>query len=232
MGRKEPSLCCDCATQRLNKHTDLDPETDLFSCQTWRGHSSVKTGKDWPVSQGLGDDTQSKPTRSWQTRSAPSRDTTLHTGAQALHLNTTHSLAHEALATWYLNLPPGREWKMCHSPYLLLSHDQRWLTAGWVAPLCCMMQCSAVGDGLLSFIYCAVMCIGGIGVEEGAEITVPGNISQRSGIQGSAVWHFSTDRWPAESGVAHPYYLLPGCELNINQTSFIRLRKVVLEHKY
>lgn len=94
-----------------------------------------------------------------------------------------------------------------------------------------MMQCGAVGDSLLSFIYCAVMCIGGVGVEEGAEITVPGNISQRSGIQSSAVWHFSTDRWPAESGVAHPYYLLPGCELNINQTSFIRLRKVMLEHE-
>lgn len=92
-----------------------------------------------------------------------------------------------------------------------------------------MMQCNAVGGGLLSFIYCAVVCIGGSGGGGGGwrtEITVPGNISQWSGIQSSAVWHFSTDCWPAVSGVAHLYYLLPGPELNINQTSFIKLRKV------
>lgn len=92
-----------------------------------------------------------------------------------------------------------------------------------------MMQCNAVGDGLLSFIYSAVVCIGGWGVC--TEITVPGNISQWSGIQSSAVWHFSTDCWPAVSGVAHPYYLLPGSELNINQESFIKLRKVMLQHQ-
>lgn len=64
-----------------------------------------------------------------------------------------------------------------------------------------------------------------------AEITVPGNISQQPGIQSCAVWHLSTDCWPAVSGVAHPRYLLPGSERSINQTSFMKLRKVTLEHQ-
>lgn len=63
------------------------------------------------------------------------------------------------------------------------------------------------------------------------EITVPGNISQWSGIQSSAVWHFSTDCWPAVSGVARPHYLLPGLKININQASFIRLGKLKLRHQ-
>lgn len=42
------------------------------------------------------------------------------------------------------------------------------------------------------------------------EITVPGDISQYSGIQRLTVWYFSTDCWPAVSGVARPCYLLPG----------------------
>lgn len=89
-----------------------------------------------------------------------------------------------------------------------------------------------MGDGLLSFIYCAVVCIGGWGGGgTHTEITVPSHISQWSGIQSLAVWHFSTDCWPALSGVAHPYYLLPGSELNINQTSVIKLRKFMLKHQ-
>lgn len=82
-------------------------------------------------------------------------------------IHTTHSLAHEALATWYLNLPPGREWKMCHRCYLLHSHEQRWLTAGWIAPLCSMMQCNVVGGwggrGACGHLF-TVVCIGGSGV--------------------------------------------------------------------
>lgn len=63
------------------------------------------------------------------------------------------------------------------------------------------------------------------------EITVPGNISQWSGIQSSAVWHFSTDCWPAVSGVARPHYLLPGSKININHASFIKLGKLQLRHQ-
>lgn len=77
-------------------------------------------------------------------------------------------------------------------------------------PLLCVVWCNAMGDGLLSFIYCAVVCIGGRGWGGRTEITAPSHISQRSGIQSSAVWHFSTDCWPAPPGVAHPFYLLPG----------------------
>lgn len=80
------------------------------------------------------------------------------------------------------------------------------------------------GGGPLSFIYCAVVCMVGSGR---TEITVPGNISHWPGIQSLVVWHFSTDCWPAVSGVERPYYLLPGLELNINQTSFIKLRDVM-----
>lgn len=139
---------------------------DLFSCQTWRGHGSVKRARTDLGDTGC-DETQRKHTNSQQTGSAPSPEPTLYTCIQALRINTTHSLAHEALATWYLNLPPGREWKMCHRCYLLHSHEQRWLTAGWIAPLCSMMQCNVVGGwggrGACGHLF-TVVCIGGSGV--------------------------------------------------------------------
>lgn len=104
--------------------------------------------------------TQSKHTQSEQTSSAPSLDTILNT-----YVNTTHTLAHKVLATWYPNLPPGRELKICHSYYLLRSHEQRWLTARWIAPLCSMMQCNAGGAGgwpTVIYLLCCGMCIGGV----------------------------------------------------------------------
>lgn len=70
------------------------------------------------------------------------------------------------------------------------------------------------------------MCVAGGGRGGQTEITVPSHISRWSEIQSSTVWHFSTDRSPAPPGVAHPYYLLPGTELNINHTSLMKLRTV------
>lgn len=86
-----------------------------------------------------------------------SPDTTLYTRVQDLH--TTHSLTHVVLATWYLNLPPGREWKMCHSCYLLHSHKQRWLTAGWIAPLCSVMQRHWVGGMACCHLFTVLWCV-------------------------------------------------------------------------
>lgn len=138
--------------KETSKHRDLDPETGLFSCQTWRGHSAVKRTRTDLGAKGC-DYTHRKHTQSEQTSFGPiSRHHTVH-------IHTSHTwtpLAHEALATWYLNLPPGREWKICHSCYLLHSHVQRWPTAGWIAPLCSMMQCNGWRPAVIYLLCCGV----------------------------------------------------------------------------
>lgn len=83
-----------------SKHTDLDPETDLFSCQTRGGHGSVKRARTDPGAKACNElHTQSKHTPSGQTCSAQSPDTTLYIYIQAVRINTTHSAAHADLAT-------------------------------------------------------------------------------------------------------------------------------------
>lgn len=98
------------------------------------------------------------------------------------------------------------------------------VTDRWGESLLCIVWCNAMGEGLLSLIYRAAVrsCVKARSRLVGrAKITVPSHISQWWGIHSPAVWHFSTDRWPAPSGVARPRYLLPASKLNPNQDKLL-----------
>lgn len=105
--------------------------------------------KDWPASQGL----------SWGLHTEQKNEANTHTPPDSRHYSANmhpgpHSLTRVALAAWFLNLSPGREWKMCHRHYLLRSYKQRSLTAGCIAPLCSMMQRGEQGWPAVIYLLC------------------------------------------------------------------------------
>lgn len=155
-GEQKLSRCCDCAILKRNFKTQRPrPRNGLIFMSNMKRSQRCQTDKDWPGSQGLRLHTPQTHSE-WADIFRPHLETPHCTYTYEPYKNATHSLAHEALATWYLNLPPGREWKICHSCYLLHSHVQRWPTAGWIAPLCSMMQRNGWRPAVIYLLCCGV----------------------------------------------------------------------------
>lgn len=137
------------------KHTDLDPETGIFSRQTWKGQSSVKWtrtdqgGKGWLH-------TQQTHTKQASAFSPILRCYTVH-----IHTNREHD-HHSFIHTWNTRYLLS---KSCTCERMKIDCN----TANFSfkctckrplgeSPLC-VVWCNIVGDSLLSVIYHSAVCI-------------------------------------------------------------------------